>query len=99
MASVAPSELERVVSVDEILERLRLKRKDLNNLSTSQLKTIFLNLTIKEISSLCRVSRKFNRVCEDESFWKIKVADAYGIEKKYGSTWRERQPKIWMRLT
>ncbi len=81
-------------SVNEILVRLHLSRKDLNNLSTSQLKTIFLDLTVKEISLLCRVSRKFDRVCEDESFWKTKVADDYGIEKKYGSTWRATARKM-----
>ncbi len=76
-------------SVDEILERLRLRRQDLNTLSSSQIRSIFEDLTVKEISILCGVNRKFNLICEDEKFWKDKVFNDYGIEKKYGETWRE----------
>nr|QBK93817.1 MAG: F-box-like family protein [Pithovirus LCPAC406] len=75
-------------SLNEIFVKLRLTRQDLNNLSTSQLRNIFLDLTVKEISLLCIVSKKFNAICEDESFWREKVLDNYGVENKYGSTWR-----------
>ncbi len=76
-------------SVNEILSRLHLSNRDLNNLSISQLETIFSNLTSKEISLLCRMSRKFNTLCKDESYWKNRVLNKYGIRKMYGSTWRE----------
>ncbi len=76
-------------SVSEILARLNFSRRDLNNLSTSQLETIFSDLTSKEIALLCRTNRKFNTLCEDESYWETRVLNRHGITKKYGSTWRE----------
>ena len=76
-------------SVNEILARLNLNKRDLNNISISQLRTIFQDLTVKEISTLCAVSRRFNTLCKDESFWRRKVSDDYGIHKKYGDTWRQ----------
>nr|QBK92605.1 MAG: F-box-like protein [Pithovirus LCPAC401] len=78
-----------MASVSEILARLNLSRRDLSNVSLSQLRTIFQDLTVKEISKLCAVNRRFNTVCEDESFWRNKVLNDYGIEKKYGNTWRQ----------
>ena len=81
-------------SVDAILEELHLRRRDLNNLSTSQLETIFTNLTSKEIALLCRVSSKFDKLCKDESYWKNRVLNRHGIEKKYGDTWRETARKM-----
>ena len=76
-------------SVNEILTRLNLSRRDLSNVSLSQLETVFKNLTVKEISTLCAVNRRFNTLCKNESFWKRKVSDDYGIKKKYGDTWRK----------
>ncbi len=75
-------------SVDEILEKLHFRIQDLNVLPLSQLQDIFLNLDVKEILKLCEVNQKFNSVC-DENFWRIKVLNNYGIEKKYGDTWKE----------
>ncbi len=86
-----------MTSVNEILERLHLSKRDFNNLSKSHLENIFLDLTVREVSILCRVSRKFNEICEDESFWRNKVLDNYGIEKKYGDTnhsWKEMARKM-----
>nr|QBK92397.1 MAG: F-box-like family protein [Pithovirus LCPAC401] len=76
-------------SVNEILAKLNIRRKDLNNLSTTQLEIIFSDLTSKEISLLCVVSRKFNILCKDESYWKNRVRNRHGIRKMYGDTWRE----------
>nr|QBK94064.1 MAG: F-box-like family protein [Pithovirus LCPAC406] len=78
-----------MTSVSEILARLNLNVRNLDNLSTSQLETVFSDLKVKEISLLCRVSRKFNELCKDESFWRNRVFNNHGIDKKYGSTWRE----------
>nr|QBK92604.1 MAG: F-box family protein [Pithovirus LCPAC401] len=78
-----------MASVSEILARFNLSRRDLNNVSLSQLRTIFQDLTIKEISKLCTVNKRFNTLCKDESFWRNKASDDYGIHKKYGNTWRQ----------
>nr|QBK93701.1 MAG: F-box family protein [Pithovirus LCPAC406] len=79
----------KMASVNEILIRLNLSKRDLNNVSLSQLRTIFQDLTVKEISKLCVISKRFNSICKDESFWRNKVSDDYGIHKKYGNTWRQ----------
>nr|QBK93249.1 MAG: F-box family protein [Pithovirus LCPAC403] len=78
-----------MASVSEILAKLNLNRRDLSNVSLVQLETIFKDLTVKEISTLCTVNKRFNTLCENESFWRNKVSDDYGIHKKYGKTWRE----------
>ena len=78
-----------MTTVSEILARLNLSRRNLDNLSTSQLETVFSDLKAREISLLCGVSRKFNELCKDESFWRNRVLNNHGIDKKYGSTWRE----------
>ncbi len=51
-------------SVSEILERVRLKRKDINTLSTTEIQEILLNLNMREISVLCRLSTRFENVCK-----------------------------------
>ncbi len=76
-------------SVIEILKRLRIKSQNLNNLSQSQIQSIFEDLTVKEISSLCTVSKKFNTACKSQSLWKRKVLNNYGVKEKFGDTWRE----------
>ena len=81
-------------SVDEILSRLNLSKRDLNNLSTSHLETIFTDLTSREIALLCRTSRKFERLCKDGSYLKNRVFNRHGIEKKYGDIWRETARKM-----
>ena len=46
-----------------------------------------LNLSIQDIVEQCRVSRKFNQVCENENFWKD-----YGVKKynlNYNTTTRD----------
>ena len=78
-----------MVSVSGILARLNLSKRNLNNISLSQLRTVFSDLNVKEISKLCPVNRRFNTICQDESFWKNKIYNDYGIYKKYDSTWRE----------
>nr|QBK93703.1 MAG: F-box-like protein [Pithovirus LCPAC406] len=78
-----------MAAVNEILTRLHLSKRDLSNVSLAQLETVFKDLTVKEISLLCTVNRRFNTVCGDESFWRNKVLNDYGIRKKYGNTWRQ----------
>ncbi len=76
-------------SVNEILAKLRLESQNVNNLSLSQLHNVLSMLSVKDISILCEVSGKFNTFCEEESFWKPKALNDYGIEKKYGNTWKQ----------
>ncbi len=60
-----------------------------NDLSVSQLRDILTKLNAQEISLLCGTNRKINSICEDEEFWKNVVFQQYGIEKKYGVSWRK----------
>lgn len=76
-------------SVNEILTKLHFKIQDLNELPSSQLRNVFSNLSVKNILILCSVNQTFNTACNEESFWRLRVLDDYGIEKKYGDTWRE----------
>nr|QBK92611.1 MAG: hypothetical protein LCPAC401_02490 [Pithovirus LCPAC401] len=82
------------VSVKEILARLRLSHQDLNKLPIVQLQSILADLTVKEILLLCTTNKKFDVACKEESFWKNKVFSDYGIEKKYGTTWKETAQRM-----
>ena len=53
--------------ITSILRKLRLTRNDVNDLSSDEIDHIFINLTVKEISTLCRISSKFNNICKRES--------------------------------
>ena len=76
--------------VTEILRKLRLTRNDINNLSSDEISHIFTNLTVKEISTLCRISSKFNNICRRESLWRLKILHDYGISLPLcGKTWRD----------
>nr|QBK92520.1 MAG: F-box-like protein [Pithovirus LCPAC401] len=82
-------------SVTEILKRLRIKNQNLDNLSYSHIQSIFETITIREISLLCTVSKKFNAVCNDQSLWRKRVLNDYGIKKKFGDTWRETAKNMY----
>ncbi len=69
-------------TVDEILERIHLKRAKLDDIPVNLIKKIFMDLSYREISMLCRTYRKFNSVCKDESLWKNKVWFEFGIDEK-----------------
>nr|QBK93889.1 MAG: hypothetical protein LCPAC406_02030 [Pithovirus LCPAC406] len=83
-----------MTSVTDILEQLEFKAQDLNYLTPVLIQKIFSTLTVKEISLLCVTNRKFDIVCKQESLWKDKVLSDYGIEKKYGATWRETAQRM-----
>ncbi len=85
----------KMTSASDILEQVELKTQDLNNLTPSVVQKIFSVLTVKEISLLCTTNRKFNTICKEESLWKKKVLNDYGIEKKYGVTWRETAKRMF----
>ena len=63
------------------LEELDLKVEDLRNLNTDEIQEIFRNLTVKEISKLCVLSKAFNTVCKREKLWEEKVAYEYQPEE------------------
>nr|QBK92412.1 MAG: F-box domain protein [Pithovirus LCPAC401] len=76
--------------VTAILRKLRLSRNNLNDLSSDEITYIFKNLTVKEISTLCGISNKFNSICKRESLWRLKILNDYGIsESLRGKTWRD----------
>ena len=76
-------------TIEDILRQRRMNIADLKNSNEDTIRKILLLISPKEISRLCVTSQKFNRVCEDQSFWRVKVQRDYGIEKKYGFTWKE----------
>ncbi len=76
-------------TVDEILERIHLKKGSLASLPPAVIQEIFIDLSIGQILKICRSSVAFNSVCGRESLWQIKVWNDFGIEKKYWDTWRK----------
>nr|QBK92447.1 MAG: uncharacterized protein LCPAC401_00850 [Pithovirus LCPAC401] len=75
--------------IEDILRERHMKMADFENSSDSTVREILLFISPAEISKLCRTSRKINRICTNESFWKVKVEQSYGTEKRYGDTWRK----------
>ena len=76
-------------SVDEILERIHLQSSNLRNATSQVIQKIFSNLDVGQISRLCQISRSFNLVCREESLWRDKLWNDYGVEIKSKGTWRE----------
>ncbi len=61
----------------------------MNNLSFDLIqKILWDSLTVKEISLICHTNNTINTICGKELLWKKKLSNDYGIEKKYGATWR-----------
>nr|QBK92763.1 MAG: uncharacterized protein LCPAC401_04010 [Pithovirus LCPAC401] len=80
---------EKTPTVEDILRQRRMNITDLESSGDNTIREILLLINPVEISRLCATSRKFNRICTDVSFWRVKVKQDYGIEKKYGTTWKE----------
>ena len=75
-----------MASVNEIIKRLRLKK----NLSSTEIQEILFDLNTNEISILCRTDKRFDAVCQRESFWKNRVTSQYGVDDPIlGKTWRD----------
>lgn len=53
----------------------------LTNLPYDVLLLPFYNLTYHQIIARCRTSQKFNKICNDERFWK-EYAERHGIKRK-----------------
>ncbi len=92
-------------SVNEILEKIHLQPNNLKNATPLIIQKIFSNLNIGQISLLCQTSLSFNSVCKEESLWKDKLWNDYGVEIKSERTWREEakvtflQREKWKKTT
>ncbi len=76
-------------TVEDILRQRRMNITDLESSGDNTIREILFLINPVEISKLCATSRKFNRICTDVSFWRMKVKRDYGIQRMYGSTWKE----------
>ena len=74
-------------SIDKLLEVFGVP--NLSNLGSDVIIKYFDDISVKEVMKLCRVNKQFNTVCQKESMWKRKVKNDYGVETKYGRTWKE----------
>ncbi len=80
---------EKDPTIEDILRRRRMNIADLESSSDTTIREILILINPAEISKLCATSRKFNRICTDVSFWRMKVKRDYGIQRMYGSTWKK----------
>nr|QBK93731.1 MAG: uncharacterized protein LCPAC406_00450 [Pithovirus LCPAC406] len=75
-----------MVSVNEILRIVRLKK----DLSSTEIQEILSDLNTDEIAILCRIDKRFDTVCQRESFWKNRLISQYGVDDPIlGKTWRD----------
>nr|QBK93013.1 MAG: uncharacterized protein LCPAC403_01470 [Pithovirus LCPAC403] len=79
----------KVSTMEDILRQRRVNIADFGLFDDTAIREILILINPAEISRLCVTSQRFNRICTDVSFWKMKVKRDYGIEKKYGFTWKE----------
>nr|QBK92850.1 MAG: uncharacterized protein LCPAC401_04880 [Pithovirus LCPAC401] len=74
-------------SIDELLKVFGVL--NLSNLGSDIIIKFFDDISVKEVMKLCRVNKQFNTVCQKDFMWRRKVKNDYGIETKYGRTWKE----------
>ena len=46
-------------------------------------------MKIKDILKACGINRAFNNVCKNEEMWKEKIWEEFGVNRKYGETWKK----------
>ena len=68
----------------------------MDRLSSDILQIFFSYLTSGEISKLCRSNKQFNHVALRELMWKDRVCMNYGIDKMYGSSWKETAKNLYL---
>ena len=73
-------------SIDELLSLFRIN--NVSDLGPDIIEKFFDDISVQEVTKLCRVNRTFNRVCEKETMWKRKVMYDYGVTKKYLDSWK-----------
>nr|QBK92734.1 MAG: F-box family protein [Pithovirus LCPAC401] len=66
-----------------------LNIQNISELGTDVIEEFFYGISVKEILKLSVINTTFSEACKRESFWKKKVLLDYGVEKKYGETWKE----------
>ena len=76
-----------MTSVNKILDQLKHKQVDWNNLAPDTIQEIFLCLTVRKIFLVCRTNKAFDSVCRKECLWRTKISSDYGISKQYEKTW------------
>nr|QBK93195.1 MAG: hypothetical protein LCPAC403_03290 [Pithovirus LCPAC403] len=74
-------------SIDELLELYEIP--NISDLGSDIIIKYFDDISVKEVMKLCRVNKQFNIVCQKDFMWRRKVKNDYGIETKYGRTWKE----------
>nr|QBK93587.1 MAG: uncharacterized protein LCPAC404_02910 [Pithovirus LCPAC404] len=74
-------------SVNELLEVFGIS--NISNLGSDVIIKFFDDISVKEVMKLCRVNKQFNAGCWGDSMWKRKVENDYGVETKYGRTWKD----------
>ncbi len=83
-------------SVDKILEKIHQQSSNLRNATPQIVQRIFSNLSVGKISQLCQTSHSFNFVCKEESLWKNKLRNDYGVEINSKRTWREEAKVVFL---
>ena len=63
--------------------------KDIASLKSDDISKYFDDLSVKEVIKLCKINSQLSSVCKFDSMWERKVKNDYGIDKKYGKTWKE----------
>nr|QBK92851.1 MAG: hypothetical protein LCPAC401_04890 [Pithovirus LCPAC401] len=74
-------------SINELLKVFGVL--NLSNLGSDIIIKFFDDISVKEVMKLCRVNKQFNIVCKKNFMWRRKVKNDYGIETKYGRTWKD----------
>ena len=69
-------------------KEIKMGVENLEKLPLDVLQTIFMNMSVKDISRNCRLSERFDTLCKRESLWKQKVFN-YGVTDKLETTWRQ----------
>ena len=75
-------------SIEELLELLGIQ--NISQLDAEIIYIYFDDISYGEVMKLCEVDKKFNRgVCNNETMWKKKMKNNYGIVRIYGISWKE----------
>ncbi len=68
----------------------------MNKVVSDILQNIFTYLTIGKISKLSSTNVRFNLVTNRELMWKDMISIRYGVDKTYGSSWKETAKNLFL---
>nr|QBK92852.1 MAG: uncharacterized protein LCPAC401_04900 [Pithovirus LCPAC401] len=74
-------------SIKELLEVFGVL--NISTLGSDIIIKFFDDISVKEVMRLCRINKQFNTVCQKDFMWRRKVKNDYGVETKYGKTWKD----------